>query len=122
MSDDEIFDILRAMIAPFKGKKAALSRSTAIYHDLWLGGDDAGELLEAIHHRFGTNFHEMHFDQYFPNEGEVFSEHILKLLGFRKKARWRRLTIGHLIDVIQKGAWFEPPALTTSGQGEACDR
>ncbi|HWF65289.1 MAG TPA: DUF1493 family protein [Rhizomicrobium sp.] len=110
MSNDEIFGALRAMIEPFIRKSLVVSRAAAIYHDLGIGGDDAGELLDAIHDRLGTDFRDLHFDRYFPNEGEVFSEHILKLLGFRKKAKWRRLTVGHLIDVIQKGAWFEPPA------------
>jgi hypothetical protein len=66
-------------------------------------------VLDAIRNRFGTDFHEMRFERYFPNEGEVSSEHILKFLGFRKKAKWQRLTVGHLVDVIQKGKWFDPP-------------
>jgi hypothetical protein len=114
MQDDEILDAVRSMIEPFKGKGVDVSRSTAIYHDLWIAGDDAGELLDAIHNRFGTDFHGLHFDRYFPNEGEVFPEHILKLLGFRKKAKWQRLTVGHLVDVIQKGAWFDPPPVPTT--------
>jgi hypothetical protein len=108
MQKDEIVGELKSLIVPFKGEGVEVSRATTIYHDLWIAGDDAGELLDAIHNRFAADFREMSFEKYFPNEGEVFPEHILKLLGFRKKAKWRRLTVGHLVDVIQSGKWFEP--------------
>lgn len=110
MSDDEVLDEVRAMVMRFLWRPPPIARSTAIYHDLWIGGDDAGELLEAVIDRFGTDFSGMRFDRYFPNEGlgEDFGERIVRWLGL--KSKWQRLTVGHLVDVIQKDAWFDPPS------------
>ncbi len=109
-SDEEVFAYIKSSIERISGACVNISADAAIYHDLWLAGDDAGELLDDIHDRFGTDFRGMWFPTYFPSEGwESFSEHWLKLLGFRKKAYWRRLTVGHLVAVVQKGTWFDPP-------------
>lgn len=92
------------------GERVDVSKDTAIYHDLWLAGDDAGDLLDEIRSRFGADFRELWFPTYFPSEcWEAFSEHLLKLIGLPKMAPWKRLTVGHLIDVVQRGVWFEPP-------------
>lgn len=81
--------------------------SAAIYHDLRIAGDDAAELLEEIIERFGTSFREMDFSTYFPNETEVFGYHWANVFGFRDKKR-PRVTVEHLIAVIERGHWFAP--------------
>jgi Protein of unknown function (DUF1493) len=69
--------------------------------DLVIEGDDAAELIDAIHKEFGTSFAGMDMRKYFKDEG------------FEIQLRfWRMgklpLSIRHLLNVIEKGHWFEP--------------
>ena len=80
--------------------------STALYQDLGIGGDDAFELLEEIAARFGTSFKGLDWPVYFPNESEAMWRHWAKKLGFRQN--FKRITVGHLVAVVERGEWFEP--------------
>jgi len=69
--------------------------------NLNIQGDDASELIDAIHQEFGTSFAGMDMQKYFKDEG------------FEIQLRfWRMgklpLTVRHLLHVIEKGVWFEP--------------
>jgi len=96
---------LYALLSKFVRAKK-LSPEMELLHDLGLAGDDAWELLEAINSRFGTNFSEMAFSAYFPDETEAFGVHFAKLIGFRSPKK--PLSLGHLVGVIDRGAWFDP--------------
>lgn len=78
-----------------------------IYHDLGIGGDDAGELLDEMQDKFGVLFDGFDFQKYFPNEHEIFWLHIAKLLGRTDKAH-KPVSIGHLKQVVLRGKWFDP--------------
>jgi hypothetical protein len=93
------------MIQRFGDSRKRVLLSAAIYHDLRIAGDDAGELLDEISKRFGTSFREMHFPTYFPIETEVFGSHWANVFGFKDKKR-PRVTVEHLIAVIERGHWF----------------
>jgi hypothetical protein len=80
--------------------------TAAIWHDLYIGGDDAYELLDEVAKRFGTSFVGFDFPAYFPNETEALSAFWRARFGFPRK--FKRLTIDHLIAVIRRGEWFEP--------------
>jgi hypothetical protein len=49
-------------------------------------------------------FEGFEFSNYFPDESEAFAFHVFR----RRRASKRRLTFGHLEQVVQRGAWFEP--------------
>lgn len=99
-------EILYSLISDISGVRKELSDSTRIYHDLFISGDDADELLEKIHAKFGTEFEELDFSAYFPEETDSFIWHFAMRLGV--KCKKKEMTIGHLLDVIRKKAWFDP--------------
>jgi hypothetical protein len=99
---------VREIIERLHARKVSISESTLIYDDLGIAGEDAIELLEEIHSRFWTRYDGASFDEYFPNETDAFIEHLARVFfGWRDKKR-KKLTVGHLLDVIQRGSWFEP--------------
>lgn len=99
---------LVAMLQRIGGKPRPIPRTAAIYHDLQIGGDDAYELLEMVAKRFDISFSGLDWAKYFPNETEMGPITYWSLkLGFRD-TKHRRITVGHLLDVIERGAWFEP--------------
>ena len=97
---------VEAIVREFCGKKDTLSLKTRLHHDLRIDGDDADELLEKIAARYGTNFDEMVFDAFFPDESEALSYTLTSLLGW--KSEKKAFTIGHLVHVIERGRWFDP--------------
>jgi hypothetical protein len=102
----ETFDAFRAVLRPFAGNES-VSESTRILQDLGIDGDDADEFLEAVHAKFGTRFDGFVFSTYFSN-GEIGSgEGWLRRRGFEDPRK--PLSVGHLLDVIIGGAWFDPP-------------
>lgn len=104
---EEIRKELEALLKPYTSRTKNFSEDVRILHDLGIGGDDADEVLEPIIEKFGTNFEGFDFTEYFPAENEMMAEKWLLRLGFENSRR--PLRIGHLIDVIELGAWFEPP-------------
>ena len=94
------------MLAQF-AVKGSFSEDCRVLQDLNIAGDDADEFLEAVHDAFGTRFDGFVFGDYFPNDDEIGGERWLRRLGFRDGRKV--LTVGHLLDVIQHGIWFEPP-------------
>lgn len=78
-----------------------------LFHDLGMGGDDAKDFLEGIHRSFGTSFREFDFESYFPDEHDAFWFFHLRRLKWVARQK-RDLTLGHLIEVVQAGKWFDP--------------
>ena len=89
-------------------KACELYPDSRLEQDCGVTGDDAWELIEAIHNQFGTDFSELALDQYFRQEGEgLFSS-----LFNRFRAKHRKafpVTIGHLFTVVEAGKWIKPP-------------
>jgi hypothetical protein len=81
-----------------------ISGATSINHDLPVDGDDAYELLMSIKNEFGTDFDGFDFYRYFRDEGAVMFPSGLFRRFYKKK---NSLTIQHLIDVVEKGSWFD---------------
>jgi hypothetical protein len=99
---------LAGMIQRIAVTRKPISRTTAIYHDLHISGDDADELLTDIWKRFDLSSEKkMNFAAYFPNETESLGHYWISKLGFSRR-KFRRLTVGHLIAVIERGEWFDP--------------
>ena len=93
------------MLAKFIGRKK-VSNNSALLQDLGIAGDDAWELLKEINLQFGTDFSKMPFSAYFPDETEALGVHWAKLIGRRNPRK--PLTVGHLVNVIDRGVWFDP--------------
>ena len=111
-SRDETMQKLTTILQRIVARKVPISEGTLIYHDLSISGDDAWDMLNEIHRQFGTSFNKFEFDAYFPNETESLWAHIgRKLLGHRSNRR-KELPVGHLLDVIQQGLWYEPAEMT----------
>ena len=102
-------EILAKILNYFAGRSGPIAEDMRIYHDLGIGGDDASELLEEIHSTYGTLWTGLQFDTYFPNEGEVFWKLWARRFGV-KEAKLKPMTVRHLLDVIARGNWFDPPA------------
>lgn len=108
MSDSDTTEAeLATMVQLVGGSDRPILRSTAVYHDLHIAGDDAAELLAEISRKFAVTFDGMHFATYFPDETEAMWRYWASKLGLRDRNR-RRLTIEHLLAVIDRGRWFDP--------------
>ena len=92
------------LVQTYVGKRATLN--SELYHDLHLHGDDAGELLEAIHERHGTVFDGFNFKAYFPNETEGLPR-VVKWMGVKDRTVGS-FTVRHLAKCVEIGRWFEP--------------
>jgi hypothetical protein len=90
------------------GSKTQIQLSTLVYHDLRIDGDDAAELLADISNSFAVSFKGMDFHAYFPDETEAIWWHWGSKLGIVSLRRFRPCTIGHLLNVIDRGEWFDP--------------
>ena len=108
ISRDDAWRRLKPLLAQVSAHQWPISEDCRILQDLNLGGDDAAEFLDAVHDTFGTRFEGFVFNAYFPNETETMGEMWFRRLGFCDDRK--AMTVGHLLDVIQRGAWFEPPA------------
>ncbi|MBV7255375.1 DUF1493 family protein [Pacificimonas sp. WHA3] len=75
---DWLYDKLEA---DFGVPRRQLQSRAALVHDLGVTGDDAGELLEAIHDRFGTDFSNLNWTDFFHNEAFGLTQGCLLMLG-----------------------------------------
>ena len=102
---DDVEAGLRQILWKFVDREKVLAQ-TELYHELGIAGDDAVELLEDVHERFGTSFSDLEFDDYFPVVSEATGGRLSRLLGIRSNKR--PLTFGHLVRVVERGRWFDP--------------
>ena len=82
--------------------------NSRLEQDCGVTGDDAWELLEAIHAKFGTDLTSLDFELYFHGEAEGLLSRLLN----RSREKHRLafpVTVGHLFQVVEKGEWFAPP-------------
>ena len=97
---------LNLLLRDFVWKKQ-VTENTLVLQDLGIDGDDADEFLEAVHAKFGTRFDGFVVSTYF-SDGEIGSgEGWLRRRGFEDPRK--PLSVGHLLDVIIGGVWFDPP-------------
>lgn len=101
-------DDLMNVIRPFAGRKKQIGLSTRLYQDLHIMGDDAEELFVSIMKRFGTSFEGINFGVYFPGEPTAGFWYLASLMGIPDR-KHRSLTVRHLLAVINRGQWFDPP-------------
>lgn len=104
LADDRKFLIQAMRKYLLKGK--TISDSDCIYHDLRIAGDDASELLQEVNEYRRIDWTGLKFQEYFSNDNEDSVIRILSWFGYRDKIK--RCTVGHLLQVMQAGRWFEP--------------
>ncbi len=101
---EEDKETLLSIIFEVIGKSVSCNEESLVYHDLKISGDDAFELLNNIHKKFGTNFSEFDFEKFFPNETEDMYYQVMPFL----KKRKTKLKIKDLMSAIENGAWVTP--------------
>ena len=100
---------LEAIFIEQTGLKAdELFPDSRLEQDCGVTGDDAWELLEAIHDKFGTDFTELEFSQHFYQEGEVFFSSLCNPAREKHRKAFP-VTIGHIFRIVESGKWFMPP-------------
>ncbi len=72
--------------------------SSALFHDLFIYGDDAYEILMDVRKKYATSFEGLHFPDYFPNESGFLLPGLARLLGLGR-THYKRLTVEHLAEV-----------------------
>ena len=102
-----MIDDLVERVRVISGTRRGIDVHTELWGDLGLFGDDAFELLEAIHTDCGVDFSDLDFDRYFPNETEGGYYWWGRRIGLWRK-RFVPLTVGHLDAVIERRQWFDP--------------
>jgi hypothetical protein len=106
---EDVRAVLEPLLKDYAPRKVPISEATLLWHDLLLDGEDADEILESIMRRFTTNFSGLNLDEYFPTGIDHMLEYWAGMLfGWRDKTR-KKLSVGHLLDVIQQERWFAPP-------------
>jgi hypothetical protein len=101
---DHVVGVLRRVAAPYE---APITEATELYYDLGLAGEDLGDAIDEIRHRFKTDFTQMDLRRYAPNEiGHNFGLNLVRALQeWRGRRTYRSVTVGSLIDAVQAGAW-----------------
>jgi hypothetical protein len=99
-------DAIVSMVRTITSSKRDIHEDASLFHDLGIAGDDAAEFIAKLHERFGTRLDGLVFSKFFPNESEALLYHLARLLGYR--SRKPKLTIRHLVRVVESGSWFEP--------------
>src|SRR5579883_3485180 len=105
-SRDQVLAVVKQMLQAYVWT-TPISEDARLLHDLNMGSDDADEFLGKIEKTFGTRFDSFDHGAYFPNEELGSGEGWLRRMGF--ESSHKPLRVGHLVDVIMRGAWFDPP-------------
>lgn len=111
---------ITALAAQFVGKEPhEITPHMRLHADLHLTGDDAHGLLATFEDRFKPDMSNFVWLRYFEDEGWNFLDPAVVMIGSlfsaRFGTRWaaamaaeREITIAHLAEVADRGAWFEP--------------
>jgi hypothetical protein len=99
-------DRLKRIVRRYRIAREPIQGDMRLFHDLLITGDDAYELMVNIHKTFDTKFDEFPFEGYFPNQGEGLPGKLMKMKWYQRK--WKELTFGHLLHVIEIGYWVQP--------------
>jgi len=101
-----MFMILMSILKNYVSESELLliTDNTCLFHDLYIFGDDASELLTEIESKLCIDFSDFNFESYFPNEGF----YIPFLSNFINKRKKKKFSIGHLKKVVSCEYWFEP--------------
>ncbi len=111
--EKEIINLLQSQ----SGSSKAITPETRIHHDLFLWGDDVGEVLGVLEKEHKIDFSKFEFEKFFLIEGMtlgVQSLLIKRMFGSKKVPEKIPVTVGHLAEVVKQKKWFDPPLSPTS--------
>lgn len=102
----EVFEL----IATESGtRKERVSLASTLLGDLGIDGDDAWEVLEGLHRKFGVDFSEFEFQRHFRNEpcfkGISYLYRKLKYQDEHLAAGKEPVTVGQLVNACEKKVW-----------------
>jgi hypothetical protein len=83
--------------------RSQIALDAEVYEDLGVYGMDLWEIIDYLNRRHGVKFDDFRMHDYVPPEVPFLW--IWKRLG--RYNRFKSLTVGHLIEVARRGAWFE---------------
>jgi len=89
-----------------------LDERSLLIDDLQIDGLDAEILFENLARDFDFTLEKFDYHRYAATEyelGNIFLT-IYRAIFDRKKLIKQTFTVDHLVEVIKKGAWFDPPA------------
>ena len=103
----ELTELENEVFAYFaKISKKTINKMTTLNNDLQVHGDDAFFLLKRFSEKFKVDLTNLNLDKYFV--GVITFKYWYYKLFKPEKFVKPPLTIGHLIDVVRRGMWFEP--------------
>jgi hypothetical protein len=100
---NQIPEELRDLLINMSAKNDILPQDR-IYHDLGIRGEDAGELIDFMHHQYGVDFLGLKFNDFFPDEILTFRD----LWGFFKcfpASGKREVTVMDLVRISRSRKW-----------------
>ena len=104
VTDEEMIEYL------FKKTGFKINNNSVLFDDLHIDGLDLDTLLEDLSKDFNLNFDKFDYRKYYLSEAEVANIflHIYNGIFRRKKSKNTTFKLQHLLDVVNKGAWFDP--------------
>ncbi len=102
---EEIKSIIHDQIG---NSRSEINRSTRIFEDLRIDGDDAFELLDAFRKKFNVDMSGFNINEYFGPEGLDSIGFIISIFS-KNSVDLKPLTLGDLEEAAKAGKWIETP-------------
>lgn len=83
----------------------SIESGTRLFHDLLLMGDDAEEILLAIHKKYGVDFSSFKWKEYFPSEYAAPFVSILMSLNLYRMDQKKPITVNDIVVAINERKW-----------------
>lgn len=99
------FQKLTDILKTFVRKGRSIAETTKVNADLYLSGDDAWELIEALDKQFGVDLRGFEFVRFFFTDEETFAPYFGSSALLEGK---EPLPVSHLLAVIERKRWFNP--------------
>ncbi len=104
-------EVLHDIMAYFgRNSEYVVNEQTEINNELMLVGDDVDTFLSHLERKYNVDFNALNFDKFFLPE-LLFKYWYYKWFKPRSLVRIP-VTVGHIVRVIEKGRWFDPPTGT----------
>ncbi|KXX70382.1 DUF1493 family protein [Flammeovirga sp. SJP92] len=87
-----------------------VDHKTVFIDDLGIDGLDAYIFMSELSKRYSINLTSFDPDDYFEQESDLFNILLLWNKCFNKKPK-KQFSFQHIIRVIEKGEWFDPPMI-----------
>jgi hypothetical protein len=106
MEKDEVFKEVSEFIRKYNG--IVINEKSKLFSDLRLIGDDADFFITRFQDKFKVDFGNLEFDKYFLREFHIPFQYWYYKKYKPEKLKRQTFTIQHLVEVVNRGKWFEP--------------